>query len=72
MSTQTLDRPDVRTTDDPPPMFHYVNKNKVVESVLDGGLVQALCGEIFPVRKSAKPGSPVCPECEEVYKGLKP
>lgn len=53
-------------------MFHYVNKNRMVESVVEGGLVQALCGEVFPVRKSAKPGSPVCPECEEVYKGLKP
>ena len=25
----------------------------------------------FPVTKSAKPGSPVCPDCKKVYEGLK-
>jgi len=23
------------------------------------------------VRKQAKPGSPVCPDCERIYKGLR-
>jgi hypothetical protein len=32
--------------------------------------VVALCGERFPVTKSAKPGSPVCPDCKEIYEHL--
>ena len=27
--------------------------------------------EVFPVTKSPKPGSPVCPACKEVYQGLR-
>ncbi|MGH3431957.1 MAG: DUF3039 domain-containing protein, partial [Thermocrispum sp.] len=26
--------------------------------------------EVFPVTKSAKPGSPVCPQCKEIYEGM--
>lgn len=74
--TQTL--PDVdtrgeetdRTGDDTPKMFHYVRKNKIAESAVMGTHVVALCGEVFPVTKSAKPGSPVCPECKEIFESL--
>jgi hypothetical protein len=31
----------------------------------------ALCGEVFPVTKAAKPGSPVCPDCKQIYERLK-
>jgi Protein of unknown function (DUF3039) len=27
----------------------------------------ALCGETFPVTRSPKPGSPVCPKCKEIF-----
>jgi hypothetical protein len=30
-----------------------------------------LCGEVFPVTRAAKPGSPVCPECKRIYEKLK-
>ena len=75
-STQTIERPDVRedtsTTDnDTPKYFHYVKKDQIVESAVSGKMVVALCGETFPVTKQAKPGSPVCPDCERVYKGLR-
>jgi hypothetical protein len=30
-------------------------------------MVVALCGETFPVTRSPKPGSPVCPECKEIF-----
>ncbi len=78
MATQVL--PDVETRpegtdttgDDSPKMFHYVRKNKIVESAVMGNYVVALCGETFPVTKSAKPGSPVCPECERIFKSLPP
>ena len=50
---------------------HYVKKDKIAESAVMGTMVEALCGEVFPVTKSPKPGSPVCPACKEVYNQLK-
>jgi hypothetical protein len=35
-----------------------------------GVYVEALCGERFPVTKAAKPGSPVCPACKEIYESF--
>ena len=77
MSTKTLEKPDVDvdedtgTDDDSPKFFHYVRKNKIAESAVMGNFVVALCGETFPVTKSAKPGSPVCPECKKIYERMK-
>lgn len=72
--TQTIERPDVTTDeqldDDTPKFFHYVKKDKIAESAVMGTHVVALCGEVFPVTKSAKPGSPVCPECKRIYETL--
>jgi hypothetical protein len=78
MATQVL--PDVETrpegTDttgnDEPKMFHYVRKNKIAESAVLGNMVVALCGETFPVTRSPKPGSPVCPDCKKIYESLRP
>lgn len=78
VSTQVLPDVDTRpegtdaTDDDAPKMFHYVLKNKITESAVMGSYVVALCGETFPVTKSPKPGSPVCPECKRIYEGLPP
>ena len=75
MSTQTIEKPDTdertSTGEDAPKVFHYVKKNKIAESAVMGTHVVALCGEVFPVTKSAKPGSPVCPDCQKIYKGLR-
>ncbi|GGK95086.1 hypothetical protein GCM10011588_06800 [Nocardia jinanensis] len=75
VSTDTLVRPDTTTdettADDTPKFFHYVKKNKIAESAVMGTMVVALCGEVFPVTRSAKPGSPVCPECKKVYESLR-
>ena len=74
--TQTLPDVDTRpegtdtTGDDTPKMFHYVRKNKIAESAVMGTHVVALCGEVFPVTRSPKPGAPVCPECKEIYESL--
>ena len=72
-STEILERPDVRDseTDTSDDVFHSVRKDKIAESAVMGTMVQALCGEIFPVTKSPKPGSPVCPACKEIYEKLK-
>lgn len=52
-------------------VFHYVDKSKIVESAVTGNLVQALCGAVFPVTRSAKPGSPVCAPCQEMMDALR-
>jgi hypothetical protein len=72
-STEILERPDVRDadTDKNDEVFHYVRKNKIAESAVMGTLVEALCGEVFPVTKVPKPGSPVCPKCQEIYEQLR-
>lgn len=76
VTTTTLPEVDTRpegtdrTGDDTPKMFHYVRKDKIAESAVMGSMVVALCGETFPVTRSPKPGSPVCPECKEIFESL--
>jgi hypothetical protein len=76
MSTQTQTLPDADTRDstgdDTPKMFHYVRNDKIAESAVMGNSVVALCGEVFPVTRSPKPGSPVCPACKRIFDGLPP
>ncbi len=71
--TETIESPDLRDqeTDTPEDVFHYVKKNKIAESAVLGSMVQALCGEVFPVTKTPKPGSPVCEPCKEIYAQLR-
>jgi hypothetical protein len=77
MQTQTIERADAEervddgTGDDSPKYFHYVKKEKIAESAVMGTHVVALCGEVFPVTRSAKPGSPVCPDCKRIFEALK-
>ncbi len=66
-SPQVLESPRTSDTDTGNELFHYVRKSKIAESAVMGTLVEALCGEVFPVTKAAKPGSPVCPRCKEIY-----
>jgi hypothetical protein len=57
MATQVLPDVDTRpegtdtTGNDDPKLFHYVQKNKIAESAVLGNMVQALCGETFPVTR---------------------
>ena len=69
-STEVLEHVQEDTTDDAPELFHYVRKAKIAESAVLGNWVVALCGETFPVTKSAKPGSPVCPDCKKIFESL--
>lgn len=66
-STQTLVEERTGNADTGDELFHYVRKSKIAESAVMGTLVEALCGEVFPVTKAPKPGSPVCPRCKEIY-----
>lgn len=50
---------------------HYVRKDKIVNSAVLGEPVIALCGKVWvPNRDPSK--FPVCPTCQEIYKGLRP
>jgi hypothetical protein len=70
VTTQTLEDPKLQDSDTGSEVFHYVRKAKIAESAVMGSLVEALCGEVFPVTKTPKPGSPVCPACKEIYESL--
>ncbi len=49
---------------------HYVRKDKVVESAVEGNAVIALCGKKWvPSRNPER--FPVCPECKEIYESLR-
>jgi hypothetical protein len=72
VTTETLERPETKDADTGNEVFHYVRKAKIAESAVMGTMVQALCGEIFPVTKTPKPGSPVCPACKEIYDSMSP
>ena len=71
-TTQTLESPKTADADTGDQLFHYVRKATIAESAVMGTMVQALCGEVFPVTRAAKPGSPVCPRCKEIYESLPP
>jgi hypothetical protein len=67
--SEILERPETREreTSKGPEVFHYVDKDKMVESAVLGTVVEALCGAKFPVTKVPKPGSPVCPACKDIF-----
>jgi Protein of unknown function (DUF3039) len=72
VTTETLELPETKEADTGSEVFHYVRKAKIAESAVMGTMVQALCGEVFPVTKTPKPGSPVCPACKEIYESMAP
>lgn len=48
---------------------HYVRKEDIVESSLNGTAVIALCGKVWT--PNDRPDKfPVCPECKDIYEGL--
>ncbi len=51
-------------------LSHYVPKDKLMEGMINGTPVIALCGKVWiPSRDPEK--FPVCPECKEVWEGLR-
>ncbi|WP_460689492.1 DUF3039 domain-containing protein [Nesterenkonia suensis] len=48
---------------------HYVKKDRIMESALEGGAVVALCGKVWVPSRDPKK-FPVCPECQEIYDGI--
>jgi hypothetical protein len=75
MRTDTIERTDSEervddgTDSDTPKVFHYVKKDKIVESAVTGSPVRALCGKVWiPNRDPSK--FPICPDCDNIHKGL--
>jgi ATP-dependent Clp protease ATP-binding subunit ClpA len=48
---------------------HYVEKDKIAESMATGTPVTALCGKVWVPRRDPK-RYPVCPSCKSVYEQL--
>ena len=73
-STAVIERQELRQEVEPGDserFSHYVRKEKIMESAMTGEPVVALCGKVWtPGRDPQK--FPVCPECKEVYDGLRP
>ncbi len=49
---------------------HYVRKDKIVASAVEGTPVIALCGKKWVPNRNPE-RYPVCPECKEIYESLK-
>lgn len=48
---------------------HYVDKNKLMDAMLEGTPLRALCGKLWvPTRDGLK--FPVCSECKEIWENL--
>jgi len=48
---------------------HYVPKDKLVEAMVNGTPVIALCGKVWVPSRDPK-RFPVCPECKEIWERL--
>jgi hypothetical protein len=65
-------RPDLSTGDGDHERFaHYVIKDKIMDSAVNGTPVIALCGKVW-VPSRAPEKFPVCPECKEIWESIKP
>lgn len=49
---------------------HYVRKDKIMRSALEGSPVVALCGKVWTPGRDPS-AFPVCPVCKEIYDELK-
>lgn len=67
--TETIVRPT--TGDGDHDRFaHYVKKDEILPSTVEGTPVKALCGKVWiPSRDPKNFG--VCPTCKEIFEGLK-
>ena len=68
--TRTDERTNTTDNGDHERLSHYVPKDKLMDAMVNGTPVIALCGKVWiPSRDPEK--FPVCPECKEIYEGLR-
>jgi hypothetical protein len=48
---------------------HYANKDKIMEAMVTGTPIKALCGKVWVPSRDPK-RFPVCPQCKEIYESL--
>ena len=48
---------------------HYADKDKIMEAMVNGTPVRALCGKVWVPSRDPK-RFPVCPECKEIYESI--
>ena len=54
---------------DPERSSHYAPKNKIMEAMVNGTPVVALCGKVWiPTRDPER--FPVCPRCKEIFETM--
>jgi hypothetical protein len=70
MDTVVETKADIRVDDGDHERFsHYADKNDIMEAMINGTPIMALCGKIWiPSRDPKK--FPVCPMCKEIYDAL--
>jgi hypothetical protein len=69
--TLTEERTDHRLVEegDHERFSHYADKEKIMEAMVNGTPVRALCGKVWvPSRDPQR--FPVCPECKEIYESI--
>jgi Protein of unknown function (DUF3039) len=63
-------RPDLSTGDGDHERFaHYVLKDKIMDSAVNGTPMVALCGKVWVPSRDPK-RFPICPECKEIFESL--
>lgn len=64
------ERVDYRLDDGDHERFsHYADKNEIMEAMVQGTPVRAICGKIWVPSRDPK-RFPICPECKEIYESL--
>lgn len=68
--TLTEERTDYRLDEGDHERFsHYADKEKIMEAMVNGTPVRALCGKVWvPSRDPQR--FPVCPQCKEIYESI--
>ncbi len=69
---RTDSTPDLRPeAGDSERFSHYVPRDKLMEAMVNGTPVRALCGKVWTPSRDPKK-YPVCPECKELFEQLPP